>query len=626
MDGMHEMGLQPGQAEGGVGQNDFFDELFARNHENVNGRSHELHGAASTTPNSSYSHQHHHTQHIPPLPPMSQLPMEGGAFDLGSIMNQMQPPAQGSGGNYNNPQFMLEQRLKLNQLQQLQLQSQIIQQQIEMMNGQSSGGPIDVDQRQKQQSSAGMFMGLPTPLNSTEIHAQPSSDFVSPMTLSYLDSVPLPPSELPLHPHHLHSAGVHSAPANIVFNTAPPVPLPSPGDLNDVDLSPLTSPWIEAYNKHEGSSSHGSGGRSKRTASPNDEDAARYGRPRPSPALVPTQPGPARSTRRGTKSASSTPLMRSTRPGGRKAGTPASGALDMVVGDSPSPVDLSMPPPAPPGPVEFSVQHTQHDGGMQSLGHSSLSMTPVTPASMMNLGRLNGASGLAPPPHVQSGPSSSSASPSGVAPKDQQPSASKPTRRRSATTAGPSKRSGGTPLVSPALKPILPAGGMSNAGGALAQTANGPPGVKKTSHKAAEQKRRDSLKTTFDELRGLLPPIPLPTEDGYDEPLLPGAMPPRGPPRGNVDGPNRGISKLQLLRCGNEYIRMLKGQITRRDDEMDKLRREIRRLRLNGPGAGEELWEEGEEACDLERDVDEGIDLGPWKRSNRPEDEEGDDE
>lgn len=480
------------------------------------------------------------------------------------------------------------------------------------MNGQNSGGPIDVDQRQKQ-PQAGMFMGLPTPLNSTEIHAQPSSDFMSPMTLSYLDSVPLPPSELPLHPHLHHSAGAHSAPANIVFNTAPPVPLPSPGDLNDVDLSPLTSPWIEAYNKHEGTSS-----RSKRTASPNDEDAARYGRPRPSPAIVPSQPGPARSTRRGTKSASSTPLMRSTRPG-RKTGTPASNAFDNVVGDSPSPVDLSMPPPAPPAPVEFTVQPSSHDG-MQSIGSSSLSMTPVTPASMMNLGRLNGGNNLAPPPHAhaQPGPSSASTSP----PKQDQPSGSKPARRRSSTaTAAPSKRSGGTPLVSPALKPILPAGGISNAGGgALAQAGTSQP-PRKTSHKAAEQKRRDSLKTTFDELRGLLPPIPLPSEDGYDEPLLPGAMPPRGPPRGNVDGPNRGISKLQLLRCGNEYIRMLKGQIVRRDDEMDKLRRELARLRM---GAGSESLEEGEEPCDLERDVDEGIDLGPWKRSARDEDGEDD--
>ena len=127
---MHEMSMQ---ASVEAGQGDFFDELFARghSHENVSGRSHEL--APSTTAANSYSHHHPpppQVQHLQPLPPMSQLPMEGGGFDLSSLMNQMQHPSQGSGGNYNNPQFMLEQRLKLNQLQQLQLQSQIIQQQV----------------------------------------------------------------------------------------------------------------------------------------------------------------------------------------------------------------------------------------------------------------------------------------------------------------------------------------------------------------------------------------------------------------------------------------------------------------------------------------------------------------
>ena len=106
--------------------------------------------------------------------------------------------------------------------------------------------------------------------------------------------------------------------------------------------------------------------------------------------------------------------------------------------------------------------------------------------------------------------------------------------------------------------------------------------IKKTSHKDAEQKRRDSLKTSFDDLRLLLPPIPLPTEEGGLEPLLPGAMPPRGPPRPG-GGPNTSVSKLQLLRYGNDYIRLLKGRVERRDVEIEKLREEVRRLRLLVP-------------------------------------------
>lgn len=140
--------------------------------------------------------------------------------------------------------------------------------------------------------------------------------------------------------------------------------------------------------------------------------------------------------------------------------------------------------------------------------------------------------------------------------------------------------------------------------GALSPTSPAAPFAqplqfRKSSHKAAEQKRRDSLKTSFDDLRVLLPPIPLPSEDGFpDEPLLPGQMPPRGPPKGNADGPNRGVSKLQLLRCGNEYIKVLKARIDRRDEEVEKLRREVARLRVLVPE------EERGEELEMEKDLD----------------------
>jgi hypothetical protein len=121
--------------------------------------------------------------------------------------------------------------------------------------------------------------------------------------------------------------------------------------------------------------------------------------------------------------------------------------------------------------------------------------------------------------------------------------------------------------------------------------------IKKTSHKDAEQKRRDSLKTSFDNLRLLLPPIPLPSEEANLEPLLPGAMPPRGPPRPG-GGPNTSVSKLQLLRCGNDYIRLLKGRVERRDAEIEKLREEVRRLYLLVPDGFDG------EASNLDLDLD----------------------
>lgn len=147
--------------------------------------------------------------------------------------------------------------------------------------------------------------------------------------------------------------------------------------------------------------------------------------------------------------------------------------------------------------------------------------------------------------------------------------------------------------------------------------------IRKTSHKAAEQKRRDSLKTTFDDLRVLLPPIPLPSDENFpDEPILPGALPPRGPPKAGGEGPNKGVSKLQLLMCGNDFIRQLKARVERRDEEIEKLRCEIIRLRS--------LVEDdrGEEELDLERDLDavEAFSVGLGRGGSMMVDDEADEE
>jgi len=127
---------------------------------------------------------------------------------------------------------------------------------------------------------------------------------------------------------------------------------------------------------------------------------------------------------------------------------------------------------------------------------------------------------------------------------------------------------------------------------------------RKNTHKDAEQRRRDSLKQSFDELRRLLPPIPLAAGSDPDDPPLPGAMPPRGPPKGDGDGPNRAVSKLALLRCGNEFILDLRGRVERRDEEIGLLRNEVRRLCAMMEGMGVDpmagVGEGG--AVDLERD------------------------
>lgn len=142
----------------------------------------------------------------------------------------------------------------------------------------------------------------------------------------------------------------------------------------------------------------------------------------------------------------------------------------------------------------------------------------------------------------------------------------------------------------------------------------------KRTHRDAEQRRRNSQKQVIDELRQLLPPIALPsdamsngdpdftlglpgTSHSFFQPiatLLPGGLPPRGPPKAGVDGPNKSVSKLQVLLCGNEYIKMLKARVERRDEEIGRLRREVKRLRAL---RGDEEMQRGEE-LDLEKDLD----------------------
>ncbi|KAF7316239.1 BHLH domain-containing protein [Mycena indigotica] len=446
-----------------------------------------------------------------------QPPSNGSQVDLamGSLM--------GVNDQSYNPAALLEQQYKLSQLQQLQqLQNQIFQQQIALISGSSPS--LEPEPRER----VVPFHGLPTPGNSTELRATPSVEYVSPMILDYNDTFSQP---------YAPPRGSTSAPAHIAFRT-------TPNEL-DFDISPLTSPWLGA---HQQPSAASRAGTKRNAASSSDEDvgtsSGRPSRKKQSPAIRASVPiPPKRSSNSRSKSANSTPLLRSTR--ARK------GSIN-VPGDTPSPVDLSMPPPAPPIESSPFPAHSSPALGPQ--------LTPVTPASIMNLGRL------------------------GI----------------NTTIKSSSKKS-----ASPNVKALTPTVASSS------RQQHLPP--KKTSHKAAEQKRRDSLKTTFDDLRTLLPPIPLPNETNADEPVLPGALPPRGPPKAGGEGPNKGVSKLQLLMCGNDYIRQLHGRVQRRDDEIGRLRREVTRLRSVLRGEIDLLPEE--EGLDLERDLDD-VELGHFLGRN----------
>ncbi|WWC69731.1 uncharacterized protein I206_103674 [Kwoniella pini CBS 10737] len=288
---------------------------------------------------------------------------------------------------------------------------------------------------------------------------------------------------------------------------------------------------------------------------------------------------------------------------------------------TPSPVDLSHMMPPPPVPSNGSSK-------------SRKGVAPMTPASLMNLGAapLNAdmaqnqnfrledqqysQSGIVPPPAP-------------APPKRGTPASSiRNTRKQSAVT----NNSNGNGGKKTAGSKLVPVGGSTGNGkralairphsAAASRTAAKPPPPptepenRKTSHKAAEQKRRDSLKAGFDELRLLLPPINVEALDPESGEPIPGSSAPRLLPKSSLvpdDNPNRGVSKVALLRFGNEYIERLKERVDRRDDYIERLRREVKKLRSIDIDDEEELNldgdnvdEEGEELDILEYDWREG--------------------
>jgi hypothetical protein len=133
--------------------------------------------------------------------------------------------------------------------------------------------------------------------------------------------------------------------------------------------------------------------------------------------------------------------------------------------------------------------------------------------------------------------------------------------------------------------------------------SGGAPDSRRTSHKAAEQKRRDSLKYCFDELRCMLPPITLDEDAPGGSSLGPDGRTEdeeaEGFDRADVMDAefsrtaNRAISKVALLRHSNEWIVRLRNRLARRDEALARARAEVDSLRtlllangIGGVGVG----------------------------------------
>lgn len=164
---------------------------------------------------------------------------------------------------------------------------------------------------------------------------------------------------------------------------------------------------------------------------------------------------------------------------------------------------------------------------------------------------------------------------------------------KSSNESGNGKQVSFADSSSGSLQNILPGGLSSQDRDSWASTmkSSGGGGLesRRTSHKAAEQKRRDSLKFCFDELRGMLPAITLDDDvpggsmlgpDGYieDQDAEGFGLEEVGDAE-SARIANRAISKVALLRHSNEYLIRLKHRMGRRDRDLALCRREIMELR-----------------------------------------------
>lgn len=348
------------------------------------------------------------------------------------------------------------------------------------------------------------------------------------------------------------------------------------------------------------------------------------GKTRPSPMIKPSQ-RPGRSNLGNSTSVTSSPLVNASigshqSPAVLLAGTYSANTMDGSTGSgSLSPVDLSsilMPPPPVPQQKE-----------------STANFAPITPATLMQLSSvLPSQESTVTPRAIQETPRgtrriSNSNGSRNQTPKADQTSLPGDVGQHLVQSPEKSRHMGILPAdtldrlramkpegelfsdvtnqvanISPAkttafrfkASPLLQAT-KNGKNGKAANEANIAPEVRKSSHKQAEQRRRDSLKAGFDELRLLLPPINAEALDPETGEPIPGSSAPRLLPKSSLvpdSNPNKAVSKVALLKYSNEYIGRLHGKVERRDNYIDILKEAIRSCRnLAGFGPDEQLDE-----------------------------------
>jgi hypothetical protein len=234
---------------------------------------------------------------------------------------------------------------------------------------------------------------------------------------------------------------------------------------------------------------------------------------------------------------------------------------------------------APPSPLPFSSKRRSTTTLRQKIAlaspqlHSSKDVptTPATPASLMNMSHHFPSSTSIPSTDktlVDSMPFLPPAAvPESVTPSSSTVRANKARKLAPSTSPGSSTSSPRTlkPLLSPFLQPDL----RSNN---LIAPRTQSPGIenRRSAHKVAEQRRRDTLKQSFDALRKEITDVLVMDSGKLEQEKL----------RQEKEKEVKLMSKVLLLQHSYEYIIRLKADSRRKDDKMSKMQAELEKLRM----------------------------------------------
>lgn len=230
-------------------------------------------------------------------------------------------------------------------------------------------------------------------------------------------------------------------------------------------------------------------------------------------------------------------------------------------------------PQAPPSPLPFSNNSKKRPSLRQKIAlaspqlhssqnhHINLPTTPATPGSLMKMSHHLSQMPLSSPTQerelvdiMPSLPPSAVESPSTFKKRKLAPSSSP------ITTSSPRSLK---PLISPFLQPDLRNSNLIN----QIQT----PGIenRRSAHKVAEQRRRDTLKQSFDSLRKEIIDVLVKDSDKKNEETV----------REEKEKEVKLMSKVLLLQHSYEYIVRLKTDSRLKDDKISNMQEEIDRLK-----------------------------------------------